>query len=286
MNKKYIRLVYFALLAALLFPIITFWLADSFQINVINGLLMIFVLAIFVGLFSARYLVSWLIIILTTVAVAFLLLGYVVMASTEKTFLIIAFPVKASLLSVVRHHILDWSIVSGRESDAKRLIGHYNLNVKLQTYYNASKFYEDILRKIKRYPDMNIWVNAELISWEHHQQVEEHHPQYHAKLLREIAKILKETRLKSEFIYYTGDGKFLILSPRVTDEMYKELDEQDYIALQKLDTGIPLMLKVATQNVDLQNCEKFSDLDKLLKHLERGLETDIIVEYLKDDQND
>ena len=48
MNKKYIRLVYFALLAALLFPIITFWLADSFQINVINALLMIFVLAIFV----------------------------------------------------------------------------------------------------------------------------------------------------------------------------------------------------------------------------------------------
>lgn len=286
MNKKYIRLVYFALLAALLFPIITFWLADSFQINVINGLLMIFVLAIFVGLFSARYLVSWLIIILTTVAVAFLLLGYVVMASIEKTFLIIAFPVEASLLSVVRHHILDWSIVSGRESDGKRLIGHYNLNVKLQTYYNASKFYEDDLRKIKRYPDMNIWVNAELISWEHHQQVEEQHPQYHAKLLREIAKILKETRLKSEFIYYIGDGKFLILSPRVTDEMHKELDEQAYIALQKLDTGIPLMLKVATQNVDLQNCEKFSDLDKLLKHLERGLETDIIVEYLKDDQND
>lgn len=286
MNKKYIRLVYFALLAALLFPIITFWLADSFQINVINALLMIFVLAIFVGLFSARYLVSWLIIILTTVAVAFLLLGYVVMASIEKTFLIIAFPVEASLLSVVRHHILDWSIVSGRESDGKRLIGHYNLNVKLQTYYNASKFYEDDLRKIKRYPDMNIWVNAELISWEHHQQVEEQHPQYHAKLLREIAKILKETRLKSEFIYYIGDGKFLILSPRVTDEMHKELDEQAYIALQKLDTGIPLMLKVATQNVDLQNCEKFSDLDKLLKHLERGLETDIIVEYLKDDQND
>ena len=286
MNKKYIRLVYFALLAALLFPIITFWLADSFQINVINGLLMIFVLAIFVGLFSARYLVSWLIIILTTVAVAFLLLGYVVMASTEKTFLIIAFPVEASLLSVVRHHILDWSIVSGRESDAKRLIGHYDLNVKLQTYYNASKFYEDYLRKMKRYPDMNIWVNAELISWEHHQQVEEHHPQYHAKLLREIAKILKETRLRCEFIYYTGDGKFLILSPRVTDEMHKELDEQAYIALQKLDTGIPLTLKVATQRVGLQNCEKFSDLDKLLKHLERGLETDIIVEYLKADQND
>jgi hypothetical protein len=273
MNKKYIRLVYFALLAALLFPIITFWLADSFQINVINGLLMIFVLAIFVGLFSARYLVSWLIIILTTVAVAFLLLGYVVMASTEKTFLIIAFPVEAILLSVVRHHILDWSIVFGRESDAKRLIGHYDLNVKLQTYYNASKLYEDYLRKMKRYP-------------EHHQQVEEHHPQYHAKLLREIAKILKETRLRCEFIYYTGDGKFLILSPRVTDEMYKELDEQAYIALQKLDTGIPLMLKVATQRVNLQNCEKFSDLDKLFKHLERGLETDIIVEYLKADQND
>ena len=89
MTKKYIRLVYFALLLALIFPVIVLGIADDFSSNVVNGISMIFILAIVVGLFSARYTVSWLIIILTTIAIGFLLLGYVVMPIDEKILLII-----------------------------------------------------------------------------------------------------------------------------------------------------------------------------------------------------
>ncbi|KRL81602.1 hypothetical protein FC57_GL000471 [Lactobacillus ultunensis DSM 16047] len=104
-------------MSALIFPVITLWVADSFSPNVTNGVMMVFVLAIFVGLSSARYTISWLIIVLTTIAAGFLLLGYVVMPTPEKIILIIAFPIEASLLSVIRHHLLHWNIGWSRDED-------------------------------------------------------------------------------------------------------------------------------------------------------------------------
>lgn len=282
MTKKYIRLVYFALLLALIFPVIVLRIADDFSSNVVNGISMIFILAIVVGLFSARYTVSWLIIILTTIAVGFLLLGYVVMPIDEKILLIIIFPIEASLLGIVRHHILPWSIAKKRENDIQRHISHYNLNVKLQTYYNANKFYKRELHQIEAYTDLDLWVNVELISWDGHQQIEE----YHAEVLRSISMILKKTRLKSEFIYYVGDGMFMIISPQINLQTYKKINEKTRENLRRMDIDIPLESKMASEKIDINNCKKFSDLNKIKKHLQRGLETDIIVEYLKDDQND
>ena len=40
MTKKYIRLVYFALLLALIFPVIVLGIADDFSSNVVNGISM------------------------------------------------------------------------------------------------------------------------------------------------------------------------------------------------------------------------------------------------------
>lgn len=282
MTKKYIRLVYFALLLALIFPVIVLKIADDFSSNVVNGISMIFILAIVVGLFSARYTVSWLIIILTTIAVGFLLLGYVVMPIDEKILLIIIFPIEASLLGIVRHHILHCSIAKKRENDIQRHISHYNLNVKLQTYYNANKFYKRELHQIEAYTYIDLWVNVELISWDGHQQIEE----YHAEVLRSISMILKKTRLKSEFIYYVGDGMFMIISPQINLQTYKKINEKTRENLRRMDIDIPFESKMASEKIDINNCKKFSDLNKIKKHLQRGLETDIIVEYLKDDQND
>ncbi|WP_254260603.1 hypothetical protein [Lactobacillus helveticus] len=71
---------------------------------------------------------------LTLIAAGFLLLGYVVMPASEKLALIIVLPIEATLLSILRHHILEWRIISAREKDVQRHVAHYNLNVKLQTY--------------------------------------------------------------------------------------------------------------------------------------------------------
>lgn len=286
MTKKYIRLIYLALLAALLFPVTILWLANSYSTNVLNGLTMILILAILVGLLSARYTLSWLIIILTTIAAAFVLLGYVVMPSDEKIMLIITFPVEASLLNVIRHHILRWKIIAARERDVHDHISHCDLNVKLQTQYNAEKFYERELYQIRHYAQLKLWANIELIRWEHHKQVEDYHPQSHARILRHIAAALKKTRLETEFIYYLDDGTFMIISPQIDSEIVKKINQKTNNALKRMDIDIPIELKAAVQRVDLQNMEQFSDFEKLTKHLRRGLETDIIVEYLKDDRDD
>ncbi|NRO08255.1 hypothetical protein [Lactobacillus helveticus] len=49
---------------------------------------------------------------------------------------------------------------------------------------------------------------------------------------------------------------------------------------------IPIDLKMSMQKIDLENYQEFPELSKLAKHLHRGLKTDIIVEYLKEDQDD
>lgn len=207
-TKQRIWQVYAAVLGALIFPIATLWMADSFSPNVVNGLVMILILAVVVGLFSAKYTISWLIIILITVASGFLLPGYVVMPGFEKMLLIVAFPIEASLMTVIRQRILRTQVIAGRNVDVQQHIAHYDLNVKLQTYYNANKFYQRELNQIKQYTDLNLWTNVEMVRWDRHQQIEEYHPNEHAQILRKIATALKTTRLKNEFIYYLGDGTF------------------------------------------------------------------------------
>lgn len=286
MTKQKIWQVYAALLGALIFPIVTLWMADAFSPNVVNGLTMILILAIIVGLFSAKYTISWLIIILITVASGFLLLGYVVMPGFEKMLLIVSFPIEASLMTVIRQRILHTQFIADRNIDVQKHIAHYDLNVKLQTYYNANKFYQRELNQIKHYTELDLWTNVEMFRWDRHQQIEEYHPTEHAQILRRIATALKRTRLKNEFIYYLGDGTFMVISPQIPEEIVKKINDKTDSALGKMPIDIPINLKQAVQKVDRTNCEQFPDIEKVARHLYRGLETDIIVEYLKDDQHD
>lgn len=92
------------------------------------------------------------------------------------------------------------------------------------------------------------------------QAISEYYPDEYLRILRQIAKDLKISRLKNEFIYYIADGTFMVISPQITRKMMEK--------------------------IDLENYQEFPELSKLAKHLHRGLETDIIVEYLKENQDD
>ncbi|WP_227743755.1 hypothetical protein [Lactobacillus helveticus] len=64
------------------------------------------------------------------------------MPASEKLALIIVLPIEATLLNILRHHILEWRIISAREKDVQRHVAHYNLNVKLQTYKPTKNYYD------------------------------------------------------------------------------------------------------------------------------------------------
>ncbi|MGZ7895296.1 hypothetical protein ACXVRT_07990 [Lactobacillus crispatus] len=56
--------------------------------------------------------------------------------------------------------------------------------------------------------------------------------------------------------------------------------------MKKVQDELPGGLKWTSQRIDETNAERFSNLDVIEKHLDRELETDLIVEYLKDETSD
>ena len=74
-NNKYNILIYLDLVAAILFPVIAVFQVKEYSANIVNGLFLILILAIMTGLLLPNIMVSWLIILLTTIAAGFLVLG-------------------------------------------------------------------------------------------------------------------------------------------------------------------------------------------------------------------
>ena len=99
MNKsnRHNILIYFDFIAALFFPVIAVFQVEEYSANIVNGLFLILILAIMTGLLLPNIMVSWLIILLTTIAAGFLVLGYVVIPTEAKWFLVVAFPIEAGL---------------------------------------------------------------------------------------------------------------------------------------------------------------------------------------------
>lgn len=121
------------------------------------------------------------------------------------------------------------------------------MNVKLQTYYNANKFYQRELQQIENYADLNLWTYVDLIRCERYKQLSEYYPDEYLRILRQIAKDLKISRLKSEFIYYIADGTFMVISPQITREMMEKINTITKENLRKMSIPIPIDLKMSMQ---------------------------------------
>lgn len=285
-NSRYIILIYLDLITALVFPILAVFQVRDYSANIINGLILILVLAVLVGLLLPSMLVSWLIILLTTIATGFLMLGYVVIPTEAKVFLFLAFPIEAGLLTFIRRYVLAWGFISKNKQGIRNYLERYNGDLKMQTGYTADKVYRKVIRNIKDRPKMHLWMHVSVLRWANHGQFEELHPTEHAQFLEKLADVLKHKRLAAEELFYLGDAKFLIISPELRDDIIKQINQEMIMELKKVQDEIPGGLKWTSQRVDETNAERFSDPDVIEKHLDRELETDLIVEYLKDETND
>ena len=131
-NNKYNILIYLDLVAAILFPVIAVFQVEEYSANIVNGLFLILILAIMTGLLLPNIMVSWLIILLTTIAAGFLVLGYVVIPTEAKWFLVVAFPIEAGLLTVLRYYVLDWRFISKNRQDIRNYLKRYNGTLKMK----------------------------------------------------------------------------------------------------------------------------------------------------------
>lgn len=282
-NSKLIKLSFFC---AIVFPMLLVWLTQNYTKDVQTGVMVILLLAIVAGLTLPNILLSWLILLLATIASAILLLGYVVIATGAKLMLLIAFPIEASLVFLIHQYIIDWCAIGDNQASISRYLYHFDSTVKLLSSYTARKIYNKIAQNIKNRPDLQLWTHVSLIQWANHEQYRQGNRYEHDQILQALAKIMKQTCLASEGIYYLGDAEFLILSPDLQDNVVEEIDSEMSEKLKVIEQQIPGGIKWVKERIDKNNIDKFQNAEELSKYLHRELETALIVEYLKDEDHD
>lgn len=243
---------------------------------------MLLVLGALVGLILPNIVSTWLILILTVLGISGLTLGYVRLDIYAKAILLLSFPIEAYLASQLRECIFRWSIYKKNEASVYRYITHYDQNVKLQTTYNAQKLYQKISKILREKSYLPLWDDFTIIKWEHDQQFAQFNLEEHSQILKQIAKVLKKSRLVDENLYYLGNGEFLIISNTIAPGTLMVLNDELKAELRALKyEDYHPAFKMATQHIVEEDLKLYPDLDAILKHLKRKLETDLVVEYLK-----
>lgn len=253
------------------------WWAGNYSTTVATAMLILVLLGTAAGTLITNILLSWLIIDLSTIGIAILMMGCVLMTIPIKIGLLLAFPVCASLSTLSRSILSGWGWIDRNRSEINSYVEHYDQITKLQTKYNAQKIY-------KKAQCDSQWLNITAIHWSHNRQIRQFHEREYNEMLREIAKVLKDDRLPSEALYYIGHGRFLIISFNLTKQTYDHRNALTRQSLQKLKIcqATP-QFKWGTKYINKDNAAKFPELKEIIRHLNRDMETDLIVEYMKED---
>ena len=267
---------------ALVLPSIFLGLASNFSRNIFLGVMLLLILGAVIGLSAPTIVSTWLILILTVLGISALTLGYVAIDFYGKALLLVSFPLETYLTSQIKECIFRWQIFKKNQSSAYRYLKHYDQNVKLQTTYNAEKLYKKIKKILTEKNYLPLWCDFTIIDWEHDQQFAQFNLEDHDEILRQIARVLKKSRLVDENLYYLENGQFLIISNTIApgtlmvlnDELKAELKRLQYKEYQPA-------FKMVTQHITEKDLLEYPDFKAILKRLKRKLETDLVVEYLK-----
>lgn len=118
------------------------WWAGNYSTTVATAMLILVLLGTAAGTLIPNILLTWLIIGLSTIGIAILMMGYVVMTIPIKIGLLLAFPVCASLSTLRRSILSDWGWIDRNRAEINSYAEHYDQITKLQTKYNAQKIYK------------------------------------------------------------------------------------------------------------------------------------------------
>lgn len=260
------------------------WWAGNYSTTIATAMLTLVLLGTAAGTLIPNILLTWLIIGLSTIGIAILMMGYVVMNMPIKIGLLLAFPVCASFSALSRSILSGWGWVDRNRSEINSYVEHYDQITKLQTKYNAQKLYRKAQQFVLEDHGDDQWLNVTAIHWSHNRQIRQFHKREYNNALREIAKILKNDRLPSEALYYIGHGTFLIISFRLTKRIYDHRNDLTRQSLKKIRIGhANPQFKWGAKLINKDDAAKFPELEDVMRHVDRDMETDLIVEYMKGD---
>ncbi|MGY0244645.1 hypothetical protein ACW2AB_04295 [Limosilactobacillus fermentum] len=258
------------------------WLAGTYSVTLMTAMAILIMLGILVGAVIPNILITWLAIGTTTIGAAILLLGYVVMDNWLKLLLLATFPIMASAVALARFILGNWGWLDRNRADIDSWAAHYDKMIKLQTEYNASKYYQKVARFITKEVTADLCVDVLAIHWAHSSQLRQFNEDDYLANLRQIAKVLKDERFPSEKFYYVGGATFLIISLDVSPTTYEFKNRAMMRDLRQLTLdGTTPQFQCGHLQVDRRNVLGYPNLDRVLRHVKREMETDLVVEYMK-----
>lgn len=260
------------------------WWAGLYSVDASTAILVMMVLGMATGLLIPSILVTWLIIGLTTIGCAILLFGYVVMPFSLKLALLLAFPICAIFDVIIRHRLARWLWIDRDRQAVESYVEHYDPATKLLTKYNAAKRYAKEIEFIKEDFQGNLSMYVTAIHLAHGNQLRQFHAHEYDRTVKEIAGVLKKYRLPSEALFYMDNATFLIISHNFSREAYDYQNHltRDHLADLKIMGSTP-QLKWGAKRVDRKSAATFPELHDVMRHIGRDMETDMVVEYLKED---
>ena len=262
--------------------VLMMWWASQYAHFITTAMMIMIILGLMVGSLVPNIILTWLAIGLTTIGSAILLLGYVVMDNSIKIMLLFAFPITASLAYFSRYIIGEWGWLDRNRAEIESYATHYNQIVKLQTAYNANKIYKKELQFIIKEQIADLWIDVTAIHWVHNHQIRQFHHNDYNYALQKIAKVLKRRRLPSEALYYLEDGTFLILSYHLPAITFAYQNQSTRAGLDELQiNNSKPQFKWGHLKVDDINATSFKNLESVMRHIKRDMETDLVVEYLR-----
>lgn len=258
------------------------WLAGTYSVTLMTAMAVLIMLGVLVGGVIPNILITWLAIGTTTIGAAILLLGYVVMDNWVKLVLLATFPVMSSAMALARFVIGSWGWLDRNREDIDSWAAHYDKVIKLQTEYNAGKYYQKVARFVTKEVAADLHVDVLAIHWAHSSQMRQFNEDDYLDNLRQIAKVLKVERFPSEQLYYVGGATFLIISLDVSPTTYEFKNRAMMRDLWQLTLdGTTPQFQWGHLQVDRQNVLGYPNLERVLRHVEREMETDLVVEYMK-----
>ena len=194
------------------------WLAGTYSVTLMTAMAILIMLGVLVGGVIPNILITWLAIGTTTIGAAILLLGYVVMDNWVKLVLLATFPVMSSALALARFVIVSYGWLPRHRDDIDSWTAHYDKMIKLQTEYNAGKYYQKVARFVTKEVTADLHVDVLAIHWAHSSQIRQFNEDDYLANLRQIAKVLKAERFPSEQLHW-GRHLFNHLLGRVTNNL-------------------------------------------------------------------
>lgn len=281
-QNKSIKFTLLSLFITISTFIVFIYAVNLYMPDISAPVIALMIMGLFIGSLLPNIIATWLIIILTTIGSSFLVLGQMILPLSSKILLILILPVVAGIMIFNRNLLGLFSLNHANQEQVERYMQHYDQVTKLQGRYNAEKIYHKIVNFIKQDTDDELWVHVTALKWTHGHQFSQFHYDEYNQMIKDVAKLLKDKRLPSEALYYLGDGMFLIISYETSDHAILKRTQMTKEGLNNL-TAIQAtpQFQWGYLKVNHANVTKFLTFEEAVKHLERMMETDIVVEYLK-----